>query len=81
MEGKEVDAMIKANESYEKYVCIERGKNVLHLRLRTALYGIMQAVLLWYETYSTCLKKNGFILNKYDPCIASKSINGKQCTV
>ena len=27
------------------------------------------------------MKKNGFKLNKYDPCIANKMVNGKQCTV
>ncbi len=34
-----------------------------------------------YETYTTCLKENGFELNPYDPCIASKIINKKQFTV
>ena len=42
---------------------------------------MMQAALLWYETYTTCLKINGFKLCKYDPCIAKKMINEKQCTI
>lgn len=41
----------------------------------------MQAALLWYETFSCCLKANGFKLNKYDPCVANKIIDGKQCTI
>ena len=81
MEGEEVEVMVDANPSYGEYVTYEKGKKVLYLRLRTALYGIMQAALLWYETYSVCLKKNGFKLNPYDPCIANKIINGKQCTI
>jgi len=53
----------------------------VYLRLRTALYGIMQAALLWYETFSKCLRANGFKLNPYDPCIANKTVNGKQCKI
>ena len=54
---------------------------MLYLKLRTALYGIMQAALLWYETFSTCLRADGFKLNPYDPCVANKMVNGKQCTI
>ena len=54
---------------------------MLYLKLRKALYGIMQAALLWYETFVTCLKLNGFTLNDYDPCIANKLVNGKQYTI
>ena len=79
--GKDLEAILEANPSYRKYVTIEHGKKVLYLKLRTALYGIMQAELLCYETFVTCLKVNGFKLNKYDPCIANKMGNGKQCTI
>ena len=41
----------------------------------------MQAALLWYETYATWSKVDGFKLCKYDPCIITKMINGKQCTI
>ena len=41
----------------------------------------MRAALLWYETFVACLKMNGYKLNKYDPCIANKVVNGKQCTI
>ena len=37
--------------------------------------------MLWYETFSTCLRADGFKLNKYDPCVANKMIDGKQCTI
>ena len=46
-----------------------------------SLYGIMQAALLWYRTFVKYLKADGFEINKYDPCIANKIVNGKQCTV
>ena len=57
------------------------GKKVLYMRLLKSLYGIMQAALLWYRTFVKCLKNDGFKVNKYDPCIANKIINGKQCTI
>ena len=41
----------------------------------------MQSALLWYKTFAGKLKQMGFILNKYDPCVANKLINNKQCTI
>ena len=41
----------------------------------------MQSALLWYRTFKTKLQLTGFKLNKYDPCVANKMINGHQCTI
>ena len=41
----------------------------------------MQSVLLWYQTFKGCLEDIGFKLNPYDPCVANRDINGKQCTI
>ena len=56
VDGDDPISLINANPAYEKYVTVEHGKRVLYLKLRTALYGKIQAALLWYETYATCLK-------------------------
>ena len=81
-DGKDLETMLEANLSYRKYVTIEHGKRVLYLKLRTTtLYGIIQVALLWYETFVTCLKVNGFKPNKYDPCISNKMVTGKQCVI
>ena len=80
IDGGMLDIMCKANPRYKRFVTKERGKKVLHLKLRTALYVIMQAVVLWYKTFSTCLRVDGFKLNQYDPCIANKVTDGKQYT-
>lgn len=79
--GDAVNVMCEGNPSYSKYVTKERGKLMLYMKLRKALYGIMQGEILWYETFTTCLKKNGFKLNAYGPCISNKVINGKQCVI
>ena len=41
----------------------------------------MQSALLWYQTFKGCLSELGFTINPYDPCVANKTINKKQCTV
>ena len=37
--------------------------------------------MLWYKLFSEHLEKMGFKINPYDPCIANKMVNGKQCTI
>ena len=81
LDGNVVDMICETNDSQKKYVTYEYEKNVLYMRLLKSLYGIMQAALLWYRTFLKCLKADGFEINKYDPCIANKIVNGKQCTV
>jgi hypothetical protein len=46
-----------------------------------ALYGTLQAALLFWQNLSTELKKWGFEINPYNFCVANKTTNGKQCTV
>ena len=60
---------------------MERGKKVLYLVLRKALYGCLKSALLWYELYVSILKDLGFKLNQYDNCVANKIIRGKQCSI
>ena len=76
-----VELLCASNKEYEKFITYEHGKKVLYLKLAKALYGCLQSALLWYETFVTCLKDIGFEINKYDPCVANKIINGKQCTI
>ena len=46
LEGEDVDIMCKVNEKYNRFVCWERGKKVLYLRLLKALYGCVKSALL-----------------------------------
>jgi len=79
--GNTVDIMCHVNQRYSAYIMIEDGKKVLYLRLLKALYRCVQSALLWYELFSMSLQGMGFVLNPYDPCVANKIINGKQCTI
>jgi hypothetical protein len=79
--GESVDIMCTVNAKYVAFVVIENGKKVLYLQLKKALYGCVRSALLWYELFAGTLKKMGFELNPYDPCIANKVIEGAQCTI
>ncbi len=66
---------------YLKYLSDEKGKKVLYLRLRKALYGMMKSALLFYRKLLSELKMIGFTINPYDPCIVNKFVNGRQMTL
>ncbi|KAG7373305.1 reverse transcriptase RNA-dependent DNA polymerase [Nitzschia inconspicua] len=79
--GQSVDIMCSVNPAYAKFVVVENGVKTLYVRLLKALYGCVKSALLWYNLFASTLMDMGFELNPYDPCVANKMINGKQCTV
>ena len=54
---------------------------MLYVRALNSIYSIMKAVLLLYQKFLGDLMTIGFKLNPYDPCVANKTINGKQLTL
>jgi hypothetical protein len=82
LEGVMAEVIIKIDpKKYTKYVAKENGKNVIYVILTKALYGTLQAALLFWQNLSGKLKKWGFKINPYDFCVANKTIDGKQCTI
>ena len=82
LKGMMVDVMLKIDQSkYKKYVVHEYGKPVIYILLTKALYGTIQAALLFWKNLTGQLEEWGFKTNPYDCCVANKSINGKQCTI
>lgn len=81
LEGQFVTIMCEVNPEYDQYIIEENGKEVLYLRIKKALYGMIESALLWYELYVSVLMEMGFEINPYDMCVANKMINGKQCTI
>jgi hypothetical protein len=82
LEGIMVEVILKIDpKKYSKHVAKENGKDVIYVILTKALYGTLQAALLFWQNLSTELLKWGFEINPYDFCVANKSINGKQCTI
>jgi hypothetical protein len=66
---------------YEPYLTMEGNKPVIYVKLEKALYGTLQALLLFWKNLSGYLMEHGFVLNPYDECVANKIIDGKQCTI
>jgi len=54
---------------------------MLYVKLKKALYGTLQAALLFWQLLSNTLIEWGFTINPYDQCMANKQIRGKQCTI
>ena len=67
---------------YRKYIWHDKkGKPMLYVKLKKALYGTLQAALLFWQLLSSTLVSWGFPINPYNQCVANKHINGKQCTI
>jgi hypothetical protein len=80
--GEAVEIMLCLCESYRKFVTYKNDKLVLYLNLKKALYRCVQSVLLWNELFANTLKDLlGFELSLYNACVASKMIDGSQCTI
>ena len=54
--GESVESLCEADESYKKFVTYERGKKVIYVKLKKALYGCVLPALLWYELFVSTLK-------------------------
>jgi len=80
--GKMAELLIKIDpDKYGPHATVERGKCMLYVQLNKALYGTLQAALLFWRLLSSKLKEWGFIINPYDWCVANKMVDDKQCTV
>ena len=73
--------MCEINPEHTKNVVYEKGRKVLYMKIIRGLYGCIEAALQWYKCYTEVLEKEGFILNPYDKCVATKMIDGHQCTI
>jgi hypothetical protein len=79
--GESVDILCKMDPRYLDFVTMAGKTKVVYVRLVKAIYGCVKSALLWYNLFSSTLEEMGFVLNPYDPCIANRTINGKQCTI
>lgn len=82
IEGPLALLLIKINpKKYKPFMVGEPGKEVIYVQLKKALYGTLQAALLFWQDLTSKLVKWGFEINPYDTCVANKMVDGKQCTV
>jgi hypothetical protein len=77
-----VDVLLMVDSGYSEFVTYENGRKVLYVELQKALYGTLQASLLFWKELSTFLVSTlGFEFNPYDKCVVNKVIDGRQCTI
>ena len=82
LEGRTVNILNSLNPKlYEKHIEYEGGKKIIYVKLQKALYGTLQASLLFWKNLTKTLKDSGFEINLYDWCVANKIVNSKQLTV
>jgi hypothetical protein len=83
LRGRLAELMVKTVPNiYRKYITLDsNNRPVVYVLLQKALYGCMWSALLFYKKLVKDLKKKGFKLNRYDPCVANKMVRGKQFTV
>jgi hypothetical protein len=61
---------------YEK-----RTRKVLYVQVLRAIYGMLEAALLWYKKFQHEWEQEGFKFNPYDPCVANRDKKGLQQTL
>ena len=83
MRGPIVQLLVSRDvKRYVPYVYTnKKGEQVLLVCLNKALYGIMQAALLFHRKVTEELVKHGFIIKQYDPCVSNKMVEGHQLTL
>ena len=79
--GPLVHILCEMDAEYQDYVVIESNTPVLYVHLTKALYGMLVSAMLFYKKLKQDLLNYGFKINPYDPCVANKTVNGKQLTV
>ena len=83
LDGPMVELLAKINPKlYRKYILLTRkGKPLLYGEAQKAIYGTLNASLLFYKKLVKSLTDWGFELNPYEWCCANKIIDGKHCTI
>jgi hypothetical protein len=78
-----VDILVElAPDVYKSYVTKDKkGVSQLLMQCQNALYGTMDASLLYYRKFVKILTDIDFVINQYDPCVANRTIEGEQMTI
>jgi hypothetical protein len=80
--GVLVNMLVELNpELYGPYVVYEKNRKVLYVQVIRAIYGMLEAALLWYKKFRKELEAAGLKFNPYDPCVASRQEKGSQYTL
>lgn len=84
LRGKVADFLInRFPGTYNKFLFTTSNTNqsILYVKLNKALYGIMQAAILFYNKVLSDLQAIGFTLNPYDQCVMNAQLDGSTFTI
>lgn len=84
LKGELCELMVRVNPRiYRRYVTTDRnGKQILYVQLYKSMYGLLRSALLFYRKLRGELEAIGFVINRYDPCVANRiTEDGRQQTV
>ena len=80
--------LARINPKYAKDMVEEKGQKVIYGKANKALYGTLDASLLFWKNLTGTIGEwkfgddnDGLILNPYNTCVANYMINGKQYTI
>jgi hypothetical protein len=80
--GPLVDMLLEIDpQLYRPFVRFENKRKILYCVVLKAIYGMIQSSLLFYQKFKKDVESIGFKINPYDPCVANRTINGKQHTI
>ena len=68
-------------ELCKQFLIKEKGIPVLCVQADRAIHGMLHSGMLSHKKLVKFLESNNFIINPCDPCVANKTVRGKQLTV
>ncbi|KAL7572570.1 hypothetical protein ACA910_000389 [Epithemia clementina (nom. ined.)] len=81
LEGDIALLLVKHDPSYKEFLTYKGKKPAIYAELSKALYGLLQAALLFWQNLTGFLGQLGFVANPYDACVMNKDIDGHKCTI
>ena len=65
-------------EYYKDFIFTnKRGRKCMHAEAKKAIYGTLEASLLFWAKFSKILEEIGYQRNAYDWCVTNKTIDNK----
>ena len=69
-------------EYYKGFIFTDKqGRKCMHAESKKAIYGTLEASLLFWAKLSKSLEEMGYQRNEYDWCVMNNIIDNKQCTI
>ena len=69
------------NKIHPEYGADRGKKGEAYVKIKRALYGLIESAKLWQGHLTNTLSTMGFVMNPYDPCVFNKGEGNNQCTV